>query len=243
MRPGPPFCLVTRPEPGATETAARVEALGWGAVRAPALVLELRGVLLPPAQALLLASRAAARALAGRMPAAPVLAVGEATAAEARLAGARDVRAAEGDAAALAVLAGGTLSPSAGPVLLATGEGYGSELAALLRARGFRVLRRAVYGVRPAAALPGAARAALASGQVTAALFFSARSATVALRLLRLAGLCGAATACDAVALSARVAAALEPMSWRSVRVAARPNQDAMLALLGPPSHEGPPGP
>ena len=239
----PPACLITRPEPGAAETAARVAALGWEAVQAPALLLAPRPTPLPAGQALVLASRAAARALAGRMPDMPVLAVGEATAAEARRSGAQDVRAAGGDAAALTALAAETLLPSAGPLLLAVGEGYGAELSAALRERGFRVTRRAVYSASPADTLPTEAQEALASGRVRAALFFSPRSATVAIRMLRSAECRAAATACDALALSARVASALNPMSWRSVRVAARPDQDALLALLGPPSHEGPPRP
>src|SRR5690349_9915206 len=148
--------LITRPEPGAAETARRVAALGWRPILAPALVLGPRPFAWPAAQALLLTSRAAARALPPRdMPAPwPVLAVGEATAAEARARGFARVAAAAGDAAALAEHAARTLDPAAGPLLLAVGEGYGAELAADLRARGFRVQRRVAYAARPAPALP-----------------------------------------------------------------------------------------
>ena len=38
----PPGVLVTRPEPGAAETARRVAALGWRPILAPALVLAPR---------------------------------------------------------------------------------------------------------------------------------------------------------------------------------------------------------
>ena len=55
--------LVTRPEPGAAETARQLAALGWDPVLAPALRLVARPVALARAQALLLTSRAAARAL------------------------------------------------------------------------------------------------------------------------------------------------------------------------------------
>ena len=79
-----PGVLITRPEPGAAETARRVAALGWRPILAPALVLAPRPFAAPPAQALLLTSRAAARALPPSDT--PVLAVGEATAAEARAA-------------------------------------------------------------------------------------------------------------------------------------------------------------
>jgi len=85
-----PLVLVTRPEPGAAETAARLAARGLRAVLAPALVLTplhspLLQRLLPPAQALLLPSRAAARAVAPSTI--RVIAVGEATAEAARAQG------------------------------------------------------------------------------------------------------------------------------------------------------------
>jgi uroporphyrinogen-III synthase len=237
----PAGVLVTRPEPGAAETARRVAALGWEPVLAPALVLAPRPAErapLPPAQALLLPSRAAARAVPSAVRAMPVLAVGEATAAEARSHGFVNVAAAEGDAAALASLAASRLDPAAGPLLLAVGAGYGAELAAALRGRGFRVLRRVVYSAEPAASLPEPARAALASEAVVAALFFSPRSAGCAISLLRAAGLAGTLARAEALAISPRVAAVLtaaapEPR-WRGLRVAARPDQDSLLRLLGP---------
>lgn len=231
-----PGVLVTRPEPGGEETAARVAALGWRPVLAPALVLTPLPFTPPPAQALLLPSRAAARAVPpGAMP---VLAVGEGTAAEARAHGFLNVEAAGGDAASLVALAAARLDPMAGPLLLAVGQGYGMELAAALRARGFRVLRRVAYAAAPATGVPPAARAALAAGEVVAALFFSPRSALCAISLLRGAGLAETAARMEALAISPRVAdtlaAALAPLAWRALRVAGRPDQDSLLELLGP---------
>ena len=241
----PPGVLVTRPEPGGAETAHRVAGLGWRPVLAPALVLAARPFALPPAQALLLTSRAAARALPvgvgpdDRLSGLPVLAVGEATATEARARGFARVAAAAGDAAALAALAARSLDPAAGPLLLAVGEGYGAELAAGLRAHGFRVLRRVAYAARPAAALPETALAALQrDGEVVAALFFSPRSARRAISLLKASGHAATAASMEALVISPRVAEAavraLAPLAWRAVRVAGRPDQDSLLALLGP---------
>jgi uroporphyrinogen-III synthase len=224
--------LITRPEPGAAETAGRVAALGWQPVLAPALVLAPRDFAPPPrAQALLLTSRAAAR----NVPVIdlPVFAVGEATAAEARSRGFAQVAAAEGDAAALATLVAATLNRAHGPLLLAMGEGYGQELASALRGQGFTVIRRIAYAARPAEALPEPARLALAQGAVAAALFFSPRSAQSALALLAGAGLAATAPTIRALALSPRVAGALAPLPWREVRVAAYPDQDSLLAILG----------
>ena len=125
------------------------------------------------------------------------------------------------------------------PLLLAVGEGYGAELAADLRARGFRVLRRVAYAAAPAPGLPAEALAALQrDGEVVSALFFSPRSARCAMSLLKAAGLAETAARMEALAISPRVAEAatraLAPLAWRAVRIADRPDQDALLALLGP---------
>ncbi|MCR0983468.1 uroporphyrinogen-III synthase [Roseomonas populi] len=235
--PAAPACLITRPEPGASATAARVAALGWRPVIAPALVLTPLPIEpVPGARAALLPSAAAIPALADACPPdLPVLAVGEGTADAARAAGFRDVAAASGDATSLASLAASRLDPSAGPVLLAAGEGYGDELAADLLSRGFDVIRRDAYAAAESAVLPPEAHAALRAGEVRAALFLSPRSARVALSLLRAAGLCGAATDIRALALSGRVARAASGLPWKGLDVAPRPDQDALLDLLGPP--------
>ena len=234
--------LVTRPEPGAAETAARVAALGWRPVLAPALVLAPREDA-PPLprgiQAILLTSRAAARAMPLPTPCPPVIAVGTATATEARARGLPQVETAPGgDAAALAAHVAATRDPRAGPLLLAVGAGYARDLEAALRRAGFRVLRRVVYAARPARSLPEPARAAIAGRDVAAALFLSPRSAECAMSLLRAAGLTGTVPTIEALCISERVAraavAAAAPHRWQATRVAARPDQDAMLQLLGP---------
>jgi uroporphyrinogen-III synthase len=241
-----PAVLVTRPEPGGSETAARVAALGWDPVLAPALVLAPRDFVIPPCQALLLTSRAAARALPPPVPGLPVLAVGEATAAEAQARGWADCRAAEGTAESLAALAAARLDPRGAPLLLAVGAGYSLDLAAALRARGFRVIRRVAYAAAPAEHLPEAALHALRAGRVGAVLFHSPRSALCAMTLLRAAGLADAAPRLEVFAISRRVAqaavAAASPFAWRAVHVAARPEEQAMLALLGRPRDARQPG-
>jgi uroporphyrinogen-III synthase len=235
---GGPAVLVTRPEPGGTETARRVAALGWEPVLAPALVLRPRGFVIPPAQALVLTSRAAARALPPPVPGLPVLAVGEATAIEAQGRGWAECHAAEGTAESLAALAGRMLDPARGALILAVGEGYALDLAAALRTRGFRVVRRIAYAAAPAETLPEAARFAIGAGRVGTVLFHSPRSALCAMTLFRAAGLAAAAPRMEVLAISRRVAqaavAAAAPQAWRAVRIAARPEEQALLALLGP---------
>jgi len=226
--------LITRPGEAAVETARRVAALGLRPVLAPALAIVSRPASLPdPAtlQAVLVTSGNALPALPDSFHALPLLAVGDATAARARLAGFARVRSAGRDAEALAWLAVETCRAGGPPLLLACGEGQGKTLAAWLRARGFRVLRRTTYAARPAPRLAEAAGAAFTTGELRAALFFSpatARAFVAAVRHLppeRIAVV-------EALAISCATSAALSPLPWRRIRVASLPTQEELLALL-----------
>ena len=227
--------LITRPEPGASETAKRVSALGLRPVMAPVLEIRSLPCHLPPAarlQAIVTASGNAFPALPSNYHRLPLLAVGETTASRARAAGFSRVTSADGDARMLAALAGQTCDIQAAPLLLVTGRGQGAALAADLRVRGFRVIRRAVYAAMPVLTLPEAARQALAGGDVAAAMFFSAETARHCVQLIRRARLHEAVRTVDALAIGQPAALALKVLPWRRIRVAARPTQDAMLALL-----------
>ncbi len=227
--------LITRPEPGASDTAVRIAALGLQPIIGSLLEIRLLPARLPAAeqlQAVLAASGNAVAALPATHRALPLLAVGDATATRAREAGFTDVHSAEGDARALAELAGRICRSDGAALLLAAGRGQGGALAADLRGRGFRVLRRVVYAAEPVAALPDAARVALAAGTLAAALFFSAETSRHWVRLLRRARLCDTVRGVEALAIGQPAAVAIEVLPWRRIRVAARPTQDAMLALL-----------
>jgi uroporphyrinogen-III synthase len=160
----------------------------------------------------------------------PLLAVGEATAARARAAGFTTVHSADGDANDLADLAGRLLSPSGGPILLATGRGQGAPLAAALRRHGLAVQRRAVYTTISSRRLPPEAILAIRDG-LHAALFFSAETARLFVRLLPKT-LQAALHHTEALAIAPAAAEVLRALPWRSVRVAVRPTQDGVLALL-----------
>jgi uroporphyrinogen-III synthase len=231
--------LITRPEPGAAETAARVAALGLRPVLAPALVLAPRDAPLPAAQAIVITSPAAPSGLPAALHGLPLFATGPASAEAARRAGFARAEGADGDAVSLAALAARRLDPADGPILLAIGEGYGQDLAAALLARGFTVHRRVVYAAREAAALPSDAALALRSGRVGWALFFSPRSARAAMRLIEQAGLRGAAEAITALALSPRIASILASWRWARILVADAPHQDRLLAHLAVESGKG----
>lgn len=222
--------LITRPEADQARTAGLIAARGFIPLAAPCLAVETRAVPMAPGiQAVLVAS---GNALPALTPAPiPLLAVGDATAARARAAGWTRVDSAGRDAEALAALAIGRLDPAAGPLLLPSAEGQGARLASALRAAGFTVRRRVAYRVRRAPALPPAALAAIAHGQVHAALFLSGETAR-AFRALLPAGMRPALANVMALAIGSPAADALKPLPWRAIRLARSPTLEDVLALL-----------
>jgi uroporphyrinogen-III synthase len=235
--PEPPLAirsiLVTRPEPGASGTATRLAAAGWRPVIAPFLTVQPCAPRLPAPDGLLAVlapSGNAAAALPESHHGLPLLAVGDATAERARAAGFATVHSAAGDASALTALAVRLLDPARGALLLACGMGQGEGLATMLRRDGFRVHRRTVYIARGVRRFPPAAAAALGEG-LHAALFFSAETARVFARLLP-RGLLPALAGVEALVIGSDAAAALQHLPWCGVRVAVRPTQDGVLALL-----------
>ncbi len=224
--------LVTRPEPGAAATAARLDLAGFHPVVTPLLRIRPCRLPLPPASGLQAVVAASGNALG--LPevyhALPLLAVGEATASRARAAGFTRVHSADGDADDLAALAARLLSPGDGAVLLAAGRGQGTGLARAMRQHGLTVQRRAVYAASGVRRFPPAAATALQDG-VHAALFFSAESARVFVRLLP-RSLQSSLQNTQALAIGSAAADVLGLLPWRSVRVAVRPTQDGVLALL-----------
>jgi uroporphyrinogen-III synthase len=226
--------LVTRPAPGAADTAARLHELGFRPVMAPFMHIRPMPANLPPpgrVAAVLVTSGQAIPAIPAAYRSAKLFAVGDATAARARQAGFADVASAGGDAADLTALVRAEVTPGA-TLLLVTGQGLGHALAASLREAGFAVIRRCVYAPVPMRQLPADALAALRTGRLRAALFFSADSATHFSRMVTRTTLRETVENTDAVAISPAAAVALEGLPWRRILVAARPNQDAMLALL-----------
>jgi len=244
--------LITRPQEDAgplAEALARrgheplVEPLMEIRAVEPAPALELDGV-----QAVLLTSANGARALANatKRRDLKLLAVGDRTAEAAREAGFKEVASAAGDVEALTTLARETLDPGKGKLLHVGGTAVAGDLVGALGAAGFQADRVALYEARPATALSAGTIAALGRGDVDGVLLFSPRSAKTFLDLVKAADLAAACSRLTAFCLSPAVASNLDGVSFRDVRVAERPEQAALLALLEPPAtirDEPPPAP
>jgi uroporphyrinogen-III synthase len=222
--------LITRPADDAAAPAARIESLGYRPVIAPMLRIRRRSPDLPPGmQAILVTS---GNALAALEPSGtPLFAVGDATAERARAAGFTQVRSAGRDAQALGELVASAQHPGAGPLLLASGARQGEKLAADLRARGFRVIRRVCYAAYPVQRFPRHAAELLESGELHAVLFLSAETASAFVRLLP-PELSHALESVAALAIGNAAADVLERLPWLRVCRAQNPTLDDVLALI-----------
>lgn len=233
--------LVTRPAEDAAPLARALAERGIEAVLAPMLSIvpaedaaRLLADALIGAQAVLFTSANGARcfAAASTRRELPVFAVGDASAAAARLAGFRTVMSAGGDVADLAALVAARLAPQQGALVHVAGSDVAGDLAGTLGKAGFTLRRAVVYEAREARALAPEAAAALAQGEAALALFFSPRTAACFARLAAAAGVAPRCRALTAVALSPAVAAALAALPWRRVAVAEAPTQNSLLAAL-----------
>lgn len=144
--------LVTRPQPGADETAGRIAALGFQPVALPLTrIVPLEPVLLPTPDAFdavvvtsVNALRHAPPGLLAIASARPAFAVGDATAQAAREAGFRDVRSASGTAIDLAGLIGTGL-PRGARLLHLAGRVRTAGFDSQVEADGFAIATVEVY--------------------------------------------------------------------------------------------------
>jgi len=226
--------LVTRPEPDASETAARLGALDIEAVIEPLLVAETLPTSLPPPEgfsALAVTSANALRALDHRDQVAgyvrlPVYAVGDRTAALARQYGFTQVTSAEGNLNDLVTLL--ARAGVHGPVLYPAAKQQSGDLAKALAPHGVMVITAPVYAMRPVTSLGAATRENLESGAIAAALFYSRRTAET---FATLAGALRDKTRLGVLCLSEAVAAPLIAAHFVRVSLADHPSEEAMLSL------------
>jgi uroporphyrinogen-III synthase len=230
--------LVTRPAAEAERLAQRLRDLGHEPILSPAMDIHFEnGPELPfgGVQVILVTSANAVRALARRTEQReiPVFAVGPQTAEVARAAGFAIVQNANGDSNALARKVADRVSPCAGKLLYVTGDISSGFIRNELSQAGFHIEVLQLYRMSERVALSEAAMAALDSGTVDAVMLFSPRSARAFVQQVVRAGLQNQCEKLGALCISPAVAEALDPLCFAKVRVAAHPNRDSMLDILG----------
>ncbi len=224
---------VTRAEPGAARTADRLTALGFTPLVAPLLTLApLPGALDatpdPAAVAVLaLTSPNGVEAFAPLIPRFrdhPVFAVGDATAEAARTAGFTDVRSASGDIHALARLI--AAEAPLGPLLAPGAREPAGDLPALVPDR--PVQRLPVYAAFETHAP--------APEPFDAVMLHSPRAARALASSLAAYLPRAASSGRIAICISEAAATPLHPFDFTEIRIAAAPDEPAMLSALGKPA-------
>lgn len=219
---------ITRARPGAEATAARVAALGLTPIVDPLLEVSplVASIDLSEVSDLAFTSANGVEAFSRLSPRRdlPVFAVGRATAAAATEAGFADVASADGDVADLARLIAGARPSS----LLWTGaRDPAGDLVALLAQAG--VSARGVATYETIARTPSDVTLARLDAPLTV-LLHSARAARVLAAIVSRRPAAGLRALCLSEAVSAPLRTLAEP---GSVACAPRPDETALLALLG----------
>jgi len=231
--------LVTRPEPDGARFADILRQRNHQPVLAPVLTIQP----LPDARwgegpwaALLITSANAVRTLAGDPRLAgllglPVLAVGAGSAAAARAAGFVRVESADGDGGDLAALVATRYRGTSARLLYLAGENRARDLAGSLAGGGLTVETVAIYRAVPVETLPAPVREALKRGTLDGVAHFSRRSALAYLRCVSDMGEAGLRPL--HFCISEPAAEPLRAAGARSIAVADRPDEAALLALTG----------
>jgi uroporphyrinogen-III synthase len=232
--------LVTRALEDGERTAAALRSLGHSVLLAPLLRIEPLAADFgrAPFAAVLVTSANAAGAVAGHtrideLRNVPLYTVGGRSAGAARAAGFTTVRSADGDAQDLVRLVAQQLAGAAAPLLYLAGEDRSVDLGDELGRHGLTVRTAVVYRAAAAERLPREAGQAIARGELDGVLHYSPRSASIFMRCADAANLRERALALAHFCLSAQVAAAVAAAGAADVRTAARPEELALLNLVG----------
>lgn len=182
-----PRVLVTRPEPGASRTAAALQQAGIDAIVCPfteTIDLPVSGASIAAAACADAVAVTSAKALSHAPPALTdavrakqVFAVGDATARAARALGMGNVRSADGDAIALANLIGDTIVAGDAPVAYLCGRVRTGELERRLSETGRKITLIETYDVQKVSQLTDKITGALENGDLNGILLHSGMSA------------------------------------------------------------------
>lgn len=230
--------LVTRPEPGASRTAQRLEDLGFKPILLPLtetvalpvdadrIATNAAAVAVTSANAVRHAPKEIIAALAGL----PCHAVGRRTAEAARAAGFLSVGEGPGDAEALADALAGAYAGQT--IVYLCGRVRFSGFEQRLQPAGIQVRAVETYDTVALDYPDEAVLARLSGRPVEAVLLYSAKAATAAQALAGRPALGELFKKTSFFALSGRIAAALETVASEKLRVAPEPSEEALLELL-----------
>lgn len=231
--------LVTRPEPGASETVARLEALGFETVVLPLThIVPLDAGPAPDPHAVdavavtsVNALRHASPAMLAALSAKPVFAVGDATAEAARQSGFAFVTSAAGTAIDLAA-AIETRMPIRSHILHLAGRERTGGFAEALYDRGFSVRVIEVYGAEKVSYITDFLIETFAGRRIWGCPVLSTRGAVFLNELVANRELSHTFEETRFFCISRKVAQVLEPTVGDRASVSDKPTEDSVMVLL-----------
>lgn len=230
--------LVTRPEPGASRTARRLQDMGFQPILLPlteTVALPVDAGLIPDeAVAVAVTSanavRHASKEVIAALAALPCHAVGARTAEAARKMGFLSVIEGSGDAETLAGSIASALPGKA--IVYLCGRVRFPVFEQRLEAGGVQVRVVETYDTLPVPYSDETILALLSGQPVDAVLLYSAKAAAAMQALTKRPALQEAFEKTRFFALSARIAAAFNDSAGKAIGIAAQPDEEALLALL-----------
>jgi uroporphyrinogen-III synthase len=237
---GKPRVLVTRPEPGASETVLRLETMGFLPLKLPlqeirpltvdagAIPAEIAAVAVTSANAI----RHAPSEVIERLKNVPCFAVGASTAKAAADAGFANVMEGGGDAEALAETIISRLP--GGPVAYLCGKVRRPAFEERLAGEGIPIHAVETYDTIGLSYTDEEVQHLTARHPIDFVMVYSANAAKALVAMTRQAGLEGLFENTIFACISGRVAEALGGWPCGRIRIAAEPDERMLLSLLGP---------
>jgi uroporphyrinogen-III synthase len=233
--------LVTRPQSSARRTAVRLQALGHEPIMLPLTHAAhdpqaAQAALARPHRALAMTSAEAVRAISALGPALapylskPLFAVGKATAEAAEVEGFSNLHPGSGTGAGLAELVAGFPSGSNDPLLYLAGSPRSSSFEESLGARNVPLTVAEVYRMLPIAYDEDALTIAFVRARPDAVMLYSRENARLFFRLA--ASFRSALQELLVLGISESILEAVPPHFRRKIKIAERPDEDGLFALL-----------
>lgn len=234
--------LITRPAEDAAPLVKMLKAQGHECVLSPLLSIvaedagakDLAAHKVKDIQALIVTSANGVRAFAkaDKRRSFKVMAVGDASAQAATSAGFKSVETASGDVDTLASLIKEKCAPKKGKLLHIAGSKVAGDLKGLLEKDGFVYERIILYRADKADRLSLTIQKEIRMSLIDGVLLYSPRTGASFVELLEKSGLKNHAKNMVVYGLSAAVRSKIKDVAWKDVKIAASPDQDALLACI-----------
>ncbi len=233
--------LLTRPEEDSADLVQELEAKGHEAVIFPLLTVEFTPISLHDAdacKAVIVTSKNALRSLTLSAEALAIVrqralyVTGPGTAALAHSLGFGDIRQGPGTAASLPGFIWETLGAPGTKLTYLAGSDTAFDLETALKAWDYKVHKIIAYRAKPTAQLSSSVEADIRGGRVDGVILMSPRTAAIFVQLIRAHSLEAFAQKLHYYCLSPNIAAKLEDIARKYVKIAVSPNIPGLLGLI-----------